>query len=88
MQRLFEGDPGELRRLLDVWRRPNPSRTRSVTSTTWCGGTGESGPVLRFIGQLAVCDIWNELNWQEWVPADGETWACMASLYRHPGRRP
>jgi hypothetical protein len=46
------------------------------------------GPVLRFIGQLAVCDIWNELNWQEWVPADGETWACMASLNRHAGGRP
>jgi hypothetical protein len=46
------------------------------------------GPVLRFIGQLTVCDIWNELNWQEWVPADAETWACMASLNRRAGGRP
>ena len=70
MQRLFEGDAGELRRLLDVWEKAEPVRTRSATSTASCGGTGRRGPVLQPRGQLTVCNIWNELNWQEWVPAD------------------
>jgi transcriptional regulator with XRE-family HTH domain len=88
VQRLFEGDPGELRRLLDVWERaePIPHKIRHQYHVAW--RHRGVGPVLRFIGQLAVCDIWNELNWQEWVPADGETWARMASLNRHAGRRP
>ena len=88
VQRLFEGDPGELRRLLDVWEKaePIPHKIRHQYHVVW--RHRGVGPVLRFIGQLAVCDIWNELNWQEWVPADGETWACMASLNRHAGGRP
>ncbi len=88
VQRLFEGDPGELRRLLDVWEaaEPVPHKIRHQYRVVW--RHRGVGPVLRFIGQLAVCDIWNELNWQEWIPADGETWACMASLNRHAGRPP
>ena len=82
VQHLFEGDPGELRRLLDAWEQaePVPHKIRHQYHIVW--RHRGVGPVLRFIGQLAVCDIWNELNWQQWVPADGETWACLASLNR------
>jgi transcriptional regulator with XRE-family HTH domain len=87
VQRLFEGDPRELRRLMDAWEEaePVPHRIRHQYRIVW--RHRGVGPVLRFIGQLTVCDIWNELNWQEWVPADAETWARMASLPA-PGRRP
>lgn len=79
VQRLFEGDPGEIRRLLDVWEMAEPvtHKIRHQYRVVWRHrGTG---PDLRFIGQLTVCDIWNELNWQEWIPADGETWAFLQS---------
>ena len=87
IQRLFEGDAGELRRLLDVWEKaePVPHKIRHQYHVLW--RHRGVGPVLRFIGQLTVCDIWNELNWQEWVPADAETSANMASLLAG-GRRP
>jgi len=86
---LADGDPGELRRLLDAWEQavPIPHRIRHQYHVTWrYRGTG---PVMRFIGLHTVADIWNELSWQEWVPADAESWAALASLPDPAtGRRP
>ncbi len=84
VERLFAGDPAELRRLWDAWERaePLPHKIRHQYRVIW--RYRGVGPELRFIGQLTVCDIWNELNWQEWIPADGETWAALASLSRGP----
>jgi len=86
VRRLFEGDPGELRRLLDAWEQaePIPHRMRHQYRIVW--RHRGVGPDLRFIGQLTVCDIWNELNWQEWVPADSETAARLEALLRQPRR--
>lgn len=80
LRRLVDGDPVELRRLLDLWERASPitHRIRHHYPVTW-RYRGE-GPVLRFRGQLTVCDIWDELNWQEWVPADAESHDHMAAI--------
>jgi len=80
MARLVDGDAGELRRLLDAWEAAEPvaHRVRSQYRVVW--RHRGAGPVLRFIGQLSVCDIWNELNWQEWIPADAGTWLDLQSL--------
>jgi hypothetical protein len=84
VRRLFAGDPGELRRLLDVWEPadPVPHKIRHQYPIVW--RHRGVGPVLRFIGQLSVCDIWHDLNWQEWIPADGATWASLESLRATP----
>ncbi len=80
MQRLFEGDPQELRRLMEAWDRaaPIPHRIRHQYKVVW--RHHPTGRDLRFLGQLTVCDIWNDLNWQEWTPADSETWLFLESL--------
>lgn len=77
--RLLDGDPGELRRLLAIWEsaKPIPHKIRHTYSVTW-RWRGERR--MRFLGRHTVCDIANELNWQEWVPADAPTWSAMASL--------
>lgn len=80
VRRLFEGDAGELRRLLDAWERATPimHRVRHYYRVEW-RHPGD-GQLLRFIGQITACDIWNDWNWQEWIPADGETWFRLESL--------
>ena len=71
---VVQGDPADLRRLMDIWEKaePIPHKIRHQYNLVW-RYRGE-GPLLRFIGRHTVCDIWNELNWQEWVPADAPTW--------------
>lgn len=87
VQHLADGDPGELRRLLDAWEkaRPIPHRTRHQYRVVW--RYRGAGPTIRFIGVHTVCDIWNELSWQEWIPADAESWIALASL-PEPGSGP
>lgn len=88
MQRLSDADPGELRRLLDAWDRAVPvaHKVRHQYRIAWRHrGTG---PVLRFIGQLTVCDLWNELSWLEWTPADAATWLGLEALLAAAGAAP
>lgn len=75
-----DGDPSDLRRLLDIWERaePIPHKIRHQYNLVWRYKGGDQ--LLRFIGRHTVCDIWNELNWQEWVPADTETWSALNQL--------
>lgn len=80
VQRLLDNDPAELRRLLGVWEKAEaiPHKIRHQYNVVWRYRSKD--PVLRFIGRHTVCDIWNELNWQEWVPADAETWQALERL--------
>lgn len=86
MAKVVEGDPSELRRLLDAWERTAPiqHQIRHHYPVAW--RYHGDGPVLRFRGVLTPCDIWNELNWQEWVPADAETHARMAAIMSSQAR--
>jgi len=56
------------------------SRTRSATSARWCGDIGAWARSSASSDSSRSATTWNELNWQEWIPADGETWAALASL--------
>ncbi len=70
VERFLQGDPSFIRRFLALWERqpPIPHRTRHVYEVRW-RYRGEP-PALRFIASLSPADIWNELWWNEWVPAD------------------
>lgn len=78
--RLVQGDPADLRRLIDIWERaqPIPHKIRHQYNVVWRYRGGDR--LLRFLGRHTVCDIWNELNWQEWVPADDATWSAVQEL--------
>lgn len=86
VQHLADGDPRELRRLLDAWEHAEPiaHRIRHQYRVVW--RYRGVAPEMRFIGLHTVCDIWNELSWQEWVPADADSWVALASL-PDPGTR-
>jgi transcriptional regulator with XRE-family HTH domain len=85
VSRLVQGDPADLRRLIDIWQRaePIPHKIRHQYNIVWRYRGGD--PLMRFIGRHTVCDIWNELNWQEWVPADADTWAALEVILATSG---
>ncbi|MCH8814681.1 MAG: helix-turn-helix domain-containing protein [Chloroflexi bacterium] len=73
IRRFLEGDPAYVTRVLDLWEKtpPIPHKIRHRYDVRW-RYRGERP--MRFVGVLTVADIWNELSWNEWLPADGQTW--------------
>jgi transcriptional regulator with XRE-family HTH domain len=78
--KFLEGDPAFIRPFLALWEKqpPIPHRTRHVYEVRW-RYRGQP-PALRFVASLSPADIWNELWWNEWVPADGDTHRRLAAI--------
>lgn len=78
--RFLQGDPAFIRRFLDLWEKAPaiPHRTRHVYDVRW-RYRGEP-PAFHFIASLSPADIWNELWWNEWVPADPATASRLERL--------
>ena len=79
--RFLQGDPSFIRRFLDLWEQAPaiPHRTRHLYEVRW-RYRGKQ-PSLRFVAALSPADIWNELWWNEWVPADARSYAALAALH-------
>lgn len=82
VERFLQGDPAYIRPFLELWEKqpPIPHRTRHVYEVYW-RYRGEQ-PALRFIASLSPADIWNELWWNEWTPADPDTATRLADILR------
>lgn len=78
-KRFFEGDPQIIARIMDLWTtaEPLPHQARHVYRVVW---RYRGRQTLRFIGSTTIADLWNELSWNEWVPADAETWQALTEL--------
>jgi transcriptional regulator with XRE-family HTH domain len=85
MSRFLDGNPIFIRRFLDLWEsvEPVPHRTRHNYRVVW---KADEGDLIRFIGELTIGDIWNELSWNEWIPADVESWRALSrrTVVEHP----
>jgi transcriptional regulator with XRE-family HTH domain len=79
MQRLMEGDPKLIARFFSVWSsaEPIPHRLRQRFRLDWLY-RGER--LMRFTCVLALANIADELHWNEWAPADAETWAILSEI--------
>lgn len=77
MQRLLGGNPARIKRLADLWEHadPIPVRVQHTFRIVW--RVDES--VLAFSGRLVIADLWTELHWNEWIPADRSTWEWVAA---------
>ncbi len=86
LRRFLQGDAAYIRRFLDLWEKapPLPHRTRHTYDVRWL--YRRSRP-MRFTGIVTVVDIWNELSWTDWIPADAETWAVIQELSSVDGGR-
>jgi hypothetical protein len=78
MKRLMEGDPALVARFMSIWATapPVPRRVRQRFRLHWLY-RGET--LMRFTCVLALANVSDELHWNEWAPADADTWTALAS---------
>jgi hypothetical protein len=83
-ERLAEGDPSRVKRLLDLWETAPPvsHRLRYRYAIRW---NYQPGVLIAFTGVLAVADLATELHWNEWIPAGEEHWRRFTALCAPPG---
>lgn len=80
--RFLQNDPAFIRPFLELWEKqpPIPHRTRHVYEVHW-RYRGEQ-PTLRFVASLSPADIWDDLWWNEWVPADAVSHRLLEEITR------
>lgn len=78
-QRLLQGDPRLVERFFKIWAtaQPIPHRMRQRFRLHWLY---QGKRLMRFTGVLALANIADELHWNEWAPADAETWAILHEI--------
>lgn len=79
MSRFLHGDPALIARVMQLWEKaePIPHKTRHQFEVRWLY-RGETA--MRFQGVLTVGDVWNELSWNDWIPADPRTWTTLNEI--------
>ncbi len=79
LRKFLNGDPRYIGRLLGLWEaaKPVPHTTRMRYPIRY---RIETGDLLSFICTMHVADIWQELSWHDWVPADAPTIVALESL--------
>jgi transcriptional regulator with XRE-family HTH domain len=78
-RQFLEGDPAYITRLLRLWEHaePVPHTTRMHYRTHWRVSPDR---LLRFECTMHAADIWQELSWHDWIPADEETLRIVRTL--------
>ncbi len=79
MATFLRGDPSLITRVMALWEtaEPIPHRTRHQFDVRWLY-RGQTP--MRFQGVLTIADLWNELSWNDWIPADAETWRILRDI--------
>jgi transcriptional regulator with XRE-family HTH domain len=79
MDKLSEGNPRLFARIGALWQQaePIPHRSRHIYHVSW-RHRGETP--MRFVCSTSIADLWNELSWNEWVPADAESWSALKHI--------
>lgn len=79
IQRLMEGDPILVKRFFELWTAAAPiqHRLRQRTRLHWLY---QGKHLMRFAYLLALANIHDELHWNEWAPADAETWRLLEEM--------
>lgn len=79
MSRFLKGDPALITRVMALWQtaEPVPHRTRHQFDVQWLH---QGKTPMRFQGILTIADLWNELTWNDWIPADPETWHTLHDI--------
>ena len=78
VSRLLGGSPARVTRLMELWQTAPPVRhaLRHRYRVVWDAGTGP----MTFIASFVPADLWDELHWNEWTPADADTWKRLDRL--------
>jgi transcriptional regulator with XRE-family HTH domain len=83
LQEFLDGDPKYIKPLLEAWEKaePVPHHTRIHYEVRW-RYRGQAR--IRFNAVLTIADIWNELSWNDWIPADRESWDVLQGILAVP----
>lgn len=84
VQRFLEGTPARIKRFMEIWEsaEPIPHRVRQRFTIHWLY---RHETLMRFEGRLVIADLWSELHWNEWIPADAQTWSLLDKLSDRQG---
>lgn len=86
LERVFEGDPRYVRRLLDLWDRVPPA----IPKVRWFYPVDWEHPAvgeMHFHVSVAMADEPGGLMFHDWIPASAETWTRLNSLREFPFAR-
>lgn len=75
VKRLLDGSPARIKRLMELWEaaEPIPHGIMRPYTVRW----RHNGQSLSFSCRMVMADIWGEMHWNEWIPANAQTWAAM-----------
>ena len=83
------GEASLVNRVVRLWDsvQPIPHRTRHHYKVIL---RYERKQRIEFAGLVTIADIWNELSWNDWVPASPESWQLLDAITQSalPAQRP
>jgi len=79
LDRLTDGSPQLVARLVRLWDAA-PALKPALRFTYPVEWTAPDGEHLSFLGITMLADVWDELHWNEWVPANARTWSWFEAL--------
>ena len=79
IQTFMQGDPKFIGPFMTLWEdtAPLPNRTRHHYIIRW--RHGDTRP-LRFFGVMNTVDVVEEWTWNDWIPADGDSWNALEEI--------
>ncbi|MCC7089863.1 MAG: helix-turn-helix domain-containing protein [Dehalococcoidia bacterium] len=83
LESIYDGDPGYVRRLLDLWDRVPPR----IPKVRWFYPVIWDHPVMgemHFQVSVAVADEPGGLQFHDWIPVDAKTWISLNELMGPP----
>ena len=78
LRAFMNGDPALIRRVLDLWDGAPP--IAHAARHAYHIRLRYEGRVLSFRGSMTIADLWNELSWNEWIPASADTWHAVTEI--------
>jgi transcriptional regulator with XRE-family HTH domain len=85
LDRFSAGNPGRIRRFVELWDAAEPVRS-SMRYSYQIEWAAPDGTPLSFRGIAMLVDITHELDWNEWLPDDVVTWRWLAATAERADR--
>jgi transcriptional regulator with XRE-family HTH domain len=78
VERLQAGSPARIQRLAEIWQRAEPIGHRVMQH--YCLELLYGETPLQFACRMVMADVWSELHYNEWIPANTKTWSMMETI--------
>jgi transcriptional regulator with XRE-family HTH domain len=81
LEQFLQGDAERIRRFVQLWQTapPIPNRLQHSYEVRWRHGRGQT---MSFSCRMTLADVYTNVHWNEWLPADARTWQLLAQATR------